>query len=116
MASNGVSLKGKVPSSQQKKVDSAGGVKRTASSEFPFWLLASCFGVVGQLEADWATSSADTGLEDVLGGGAMCFPLSLARISNPASETVAWLFGMTFNHETLGLWSRRLQFLSLEHQ
>nr|XP_048270891.1 actin filament-associated protein 1 isoform X1 [Myodes glareolus] len=32
MASNGVSLKGKVPSSQQKKVDSAGGVKRTASN------------------------------------------------------------------------------------
>lgn len=35
MASNGVSVKGKVPSSQQKKVDSAGGVKRTASSESP---------------------------------------------------------------------------------
>lgn len=79
-----------------------------------FWLLASCFGAVGQLEAGWATSAADTGLEGVLGGGAMCF--SLARISNPASETIAWLFGMTFNHETLGLWSRRLQFVFLEHQ
>ncbi|XP_005365991.1 actin filament-associated protein 1 isoform X1 [Microtus ochrogaster] len=32
VASNGVSIKGKVPSSQQKKVDSAGGVKRTASN------------------------------------------------------------------------------------
>ncbi|XP_075799892.1 actin filament-associated protein 1 isoform X1 [Microtus pennsylvanicus] len=32
VASNGVSVKGKVPSSQQKKVDSAGGVKRTASN------------------------------------------------------------------------------------
>lgn len=115
MASNGVTVKGKVPSSQQKKVDSAGGVKRTASSEFPFWLLASCFGAVGQLEAAWATSAADTGLEGVLGGRAMCFPLSLARISNPVSVTVAWLFGMAFNHETLGLWSRRLQFVFLEH-
>lgn len=101
MASNGVTVKGKAPSSQQKKVDSAGGVKRTASSEFPFWLLASCFGAVGQLEAAWATSAADTGLEGVLGGRAMCFPLSLARISNPASVMVAWLFGMAFNHETL---------------
>ncbi|XP_041525660.1 actin filament-associated protein 1 isoform X1 [Microtus oregoni] len=32
VASNGISVKGKVPSSQQKKVDSAGGVKRTASN------------------------------------------------------------------------------------
>lgn len=34
VASNGVMGKGKIPSNQQKKVDSVAGVKRTSSSKF----------------------------------------------------------------------------------
>lgn len=41
VSSNGVPTKGKAPSGQQKKVDSAGGVKRTASSECPSCSLLS---------------------------------------------------------------------------
>lgn len=46
VSSNGVPVKGRAPSNQPKKVESAGGVKRTASSEFPHWLLAFSFGAV----------------------------------------------------------------------
>lgn len=44
MASNGVMGKGKAPSGQQKKPDSAAGVKRTPSSKSTFRLPCSGFG------------------------------------------------------------------------
>lgn len=71
MASNGVMGKGKAPSGQQKKPDSAAGVKRTPSSKSTFRLPCSGFGC-GMQSCGCVAVSLPTwggGGCQVLGGG-----------------------------------------------